>query len=198
MSTSLMLHCNTVRGYSSCATTLMTDGLDVHEARKIGAAHGWRHTSGKDYCPACSGSRVKPRVIIAVDGEPVAPTAGRADYRLQAASALLLAHTNRATGGLWTPGRSPVTMRNLPGVEFVTGGDHGADCVARTGPSGNAQAAADAAYIALLDPEVGRAVCAVLDETKESVAQEHGLVETSTAQAAVDLADALLRPKGER
>jgi len=194
MSTSITVSCNTVRGSSSCASRLQTDGLTIGEARTIAAAHGWRHTAGQDYCAGCSGSRMKPRVIIAgLIPAPIPPE--RADYRLQNAAELLRAHVNGATGGIWTPRRTPTSMRTLPGVEFVAGGDHGQDCVARTGPAGNPQAATDAAYIALLGPDVGRAVTAILDAAYESVAEEQGLVETSTMQAAVDLADVLLRPR---
>ena len=65
MSARIVLNCDTVRGFSACAQSLMTDGLSVSEARTIGAAYGWRHTTGKDYCPACSGVRARPRVILA-------------------------------------------------------------------------------------------------------------------------------------
>ncbi|WP_328434525.1 hypothetical protein [Streptomyces sp. NBC_00425] len=191
MSARTTLHCETVHGYSACAASLITDGFDAAEARQIGAAHGWRHSGGKDYCPGCSGSRMRPRVIVAV---PEAKTLeGRPDHRLQEAEALLSARLNAATGGTWRTGRTPEPLPHLPGVEFVTGGHHGSECVARTGQAGNEQAAADAAYIATLDPDVGRAITAVLHEARESVSQEHGLVEDSLAQAAVDLADALLR-----
>lgn len=196
MSTSLTLHCNTVRGHSACAASLITDGLTIGEARTIGAAHGWRHTGGRDYCPGCSGSRIRPRVIVAVNPDTV--DAARPDIRLRDAEALLTARVNSATSGTWMCRRTPTTIRSLPGVEFVTGGPHGSECVARTGPAGNLQAAADAAYIATVDPDVGRAVTAVLHEAFETVQEEHGLVETSLAQAAVDLADAILRPKGDQ
>ncbi|MER7739972.1 hypothetical protein ABTX34_16930 [Streptomyces sp. NPDC096538] len=197
MSTTTKLHCDTTRGYSACASSLITDGLTVEEARKIGAAHGWRHTAGRDYCPACSGSRVRPRVIIAATPKATTRTAA-AHERLQTASGLLLAHSNRATGGTWRPNRTPLVLRQLPGVEFVTGGAHDSECVARTGPAGNEQAAADAAYIALVDPNAGRAVAGVLHEAFEHVHQDHGMVATSLEQACVDLADELLKPKGER
>jgi hypothetical protein len=196
LSTSIKLHCNTVRGHTACAASLITDGLTTDEARTIGAAHGWRHTGGRDYCPGCSGSRVRPRVIVTVNPDVV--DAVRADIRLQDAEALLTARLNGATSGTWTCRRTPSTIRSLPGVEFVTGGPHGSECVARTGPAGNPQATADAAYIAAVDPYVGRAVTAVLHAAFETVHEEHGLVETSLTRAAVDLADAILRPKGDQ
>lgn len=196
MSTTTTLHCDTTRGYSACASSLATDGLTVQEARKIAAAHGWRHTGGRDYCPGCSGTRARPRVILAADPQP--PAVRPAVERLQAASGLLLAHSNRATGGTWRPSRTSLVLRQLPGVEFVTGGEHDSECVARTGPAGNEQAAADAAYIALVDPNAGRAVAGVLHEAFEHVHLDQGLVATSLEQACVDLADELLKPKGER
>ncbi|NGO47292.1 hypothetical protein [Streptomyces ureilyticus] len=66
-------------------------------------------------------------------------------------------------------------------------------CVAATGPANEPQSMADAAYIATVDPDVGRAVTGVLHEAFETVHQEHGLVENSLTRAAVDLADAILR-----
>jgi len=192
---SLRLSCNTVHGYSSCAAVLHTDALTVEEARKIGDAHGWRHTSGRDYCPRCSGSKVRPRVIVAVpDAAP--RTQDRPAERLQDAEDVVRAAIARASEAPWCARRTPPGLpEGVTGLEFVVGGRHGADSVARTGPAGNVLAAGDARYIALMDPEVGRAVLAVLTETRESVEQEGGIVEDSLSQAALDLADALLRDR---
>ncbi|MGY3199798.1 hypothetical protein [Streptomyces sp. TE5632] len=196
MSASIVLHCQTTRGFSTCATSLITDSLTVDEARVIGAGHGWRHVNGCDYCAACSGSTIKPRVIVAA--APAADARVRADLRLQTAESTLLALVNGATGGSWR--YRPENQWTDPGLrygeEFVAAGPAGRPvCVASTGPAGDPQSMADASYIATVDPDVGRAVTAVLHEAFETVHQEHGLVDTSLAQAAVDLADAILRPK---
>jgi hypothetical protein len=201
VSTSVTLHCNTTRGFSTCAATLITDALNAEEARQIAAVHGWRHVAGRDYCAACSGSSVKSRVIVAVNGVDQEDARVRADLRLQTAKATLLPLVNAATEGGWW--YDPEKMWNDPGLhfgeEFVAAGPVGRPvCVAGTGPADDPQSMADAAYIACLDPEVGRAITGVLNEAFETVHQEHGLVETSLAQAAVDLADAILRPRGER
>ncbi|MYR58331.1 hypothetical protein GTY54_19530 [Streptomyces sp. SID625] len=200
MSTSVVLRCNTVRGFSACATSLITDGTTQDEARAIGSVHGWRLVNGQDYCPACSGSKAKPRVIVAVNGATDGARA-RADLRLQTAGSSLLALVNGATPGRWR--YSPEAMWNGPGPhfgeEFVAAGPVGRPvCVAATGPADEPQGMADAAYIACVDPDVGRAVTGVLHEAFDTVHQEHGLVETSLAQAALDLADAILGPEGER
>ncbi|MEU6595061.1 hypothetical protein ABZ923_38690 [Streptomyces sp. NPDC046881] len=203
MSTSTTLHCNTTRGFSTCAASLITDGMTAEEARRIGAAHGWRHVNGRDYCAACSGSSIKPRVIVAVDGAGPHTTDDRvrADLRLQTARGVLLSHVNAASEGAWW--YDPEKMWNDPGLhfgeEFVAAGPVDRPvCVAATGPADEPQSMADAAYIACLDPEVGRAVTGVLNEAFETVHQEHGLVEGSLTQAAVDLADAILRPRVQR
>ncbi|MEU1853962.1 hypothetical protein ABZ499_33065 [Streptomyces sp. NPDC019990] len=203
MSTSTTLHCNTVRGFSTCAASLITDGMTAEEARQVGAAHGWRHVNGLDYCAACSGSSIKPRVIVAVGGTAPDPEDARvrADLRLQTAKGVLLSLVNAATEGTWW--YDPEKVWNDPGLhfgqEFVAAVPVGKPvCVAGTGPAGDPQSMADAAYIACLDPEVGRAITGVLNEAFETVHQEHGLVEDSLTQAAVDLADAILRPRGKR
>lgn len=198
MSTSIRLNCNSLWGHSSCASFLITDGLTVEEARQIGGAHGWRHTAGRDYCPGCSGSRIRPRVIIAVP-DTAPRTQHRADERLQLAHDIVTAAVSGSSGGTWCARRTPPDLPDgVPGVEYVTGGLTGTDCIARTGPAGNAFAAGDSTYIALMDPEVGRAVIGVLREAHDSVAEERGLVQDSMTQAAVDLAEALLRPRDER
>lgn len=195
MTVSLRLACNTVHGYSSCAAVLHTDALTVEEARKIGDAHGWRHTSGRDYCPRCSGSKVRPRVIIAVP-DTAPRTEDRPAERLQDAEDLILAAIAGASEPPWCARRTPPALpEGVIGLEFVTGGPHGADSVARTGPAGNALAAGDARYIALMDPDVGRAVLGVLREAREDVEGNGGRVETSLPDAAVTLADALLRDR---
>ncbi|MFD0209177.1 hypothetical protein ACFVH9_08565 [Streptomyces hirsutus] len=196
MSASVVLHCQTTRGFSTCAASLITDGLNVDEARAIGAGHGWRHVNGRDYCAACSGSTVKPRVLAAAT--PADDARVRADLRLQTAESTLLALVNGATGGSWR--YRPEKQRTDPalrsGEEFVAAGPTGRPvCVAATGPADDPQSMADASYIATVDPDVGRAVTAVLHEAFETVHQEHGLVANSLTQAAVDLADAILRPK---
>ncbi|MFI2434725.1 hypothetical protein [Streptomyces sp. NPDC018693] len=203
MSTSTTLHCNTTRGFSTCATTLITDGMTAEEARQIGAAHGWRHVNGRDYCAACSGSSIKPRVIVAINGAgPHTDDARvRADLRLQTARGMLLSLVNAATEGDWW--YDPAKMWNDPGLhfgeEFVAAGPVDRPvCVAGTGRADDPQSMADAAYMACLDPEVGRAITGVLNEAFETVHQEHGLVESSLTQAAVDLADAILRPRVQR
>lgn len=195
MTVSLRLACNTVHGYSSCAAVLHTDALTVEEARKIGDAHGWRHTSGRDYCPRCSGSKIRPRVIIAVpDAAP--RTEDRPAERLQDAEDLVLSAVVDSSGGTWCARRTPPAVPNgVPGITYVTGGPNGTDCIARTGPAGHTFAAGDAKYIALMDPEVGRALCGVLREARENVEDDGGRVETSLPQAVVDLADALLRDR---
>lgn len=199
MSTSVVLRCNTTYGFSTCAASLITDGLTVEEARQTGAANGWRYVQGRDYCAGCSGSKVKPRVVVAVDGVPLVDDSRvRADLRLQTARGLLLSLVNGATGGDWW--YDPEKMWNGPGPYFgqafvAAGPVDKPVCVAATGPADAAQSMADGAYIAAVGPEVGRAVAAVLNEAFETVHQEHGLVESSLAQAAVDLADALLRPR---
>ncbi|PWI16045.1 hypothetical protein DI272_19130 [Streptomyces sp. Act143] len=200
MSTSVTLHCNTTRGFSTCAASLLTDGLTVEEARQIGAVNGWRHVNGRDYCAACSGSKIKPRLVVAVNGhEPADDARVRADLRLQTAHSLLMPLVNGATSGDWW--YDPDKMWNGPGPhfgeEFVAAGTVDRPvCVAATGPADHQQSMADAAYIAAVGPEVGRALAGVLHEAFETVHQEHGLVEDSLAQAAVDLADAILRPGG--
>jgi hypothetical protein len=198
LSTSVVLHCNTVRGFSSCAASLVTDGLTVDEARQAGAANGWRYVNGRDYCAACSGVRTPPRLALP-DVEAAHDARVRADLRLQTAHGLLLPLVNTATAGDWRYNRAKAW--NTPDLrfseEFVAAGP--ADrpvCVAATGPADDPQAMSDAAYIATVGPEVGRAVLGVLHEAFETVHQEQGLVETSLAQAAVDLADAVLRPGG--
>lgn len=197
MSTSTTIHCNTVWGYSSCAASLITDALTAAEARTIAGAHGWRHTAGRDYCPGCSGSRVRPRVIVAVSDTP--PREATPHDRLQLAHDIVNAAVAAASAGTWCARRTPPGLPDgIAGVEYVTGGEHGADCVARTGPAGNALAAGDANYIALMDPEVGRAVCGVLRDARENVEAEGGRVETSSLDAAVHLADALLRAREPR
>lgn len=200
MSASVVLHCNTTRGFSTCATSLITDGATIDEARAIGSVHGWRLVNGRDYCPACSGSSIKPRLIVAVNGVDTDARV-RADLRLQTAESTLLALVNGATAGRWR--YNPERMWNGPGPhfgeEFVAAGPVDRPvCVAATGHADEPQGMADAAYIAAVDPDVGRAVTAVLHEAFETVHQEHGLVESSLAQAAVDLADAILREEGER
>ncbi|MFF0092764.1 hypothetical protein ACFYSF_22765 [Streptomyces canus] len=198
MSTSVTLHCNTTYGFSTCAASLITDGLTVEEARQVGAVHGWRHVNGRDYCAGCSGSKIKPRLIVAVNGVEPHDARVRADLRLQTAHAMLLPLVNSATGGAWW--YDPEKMWNDPGLhfgeEFVAAGPVDRPvCVAATGPADHPQSMADAAYIASVNPEVGRAITGVLHEAFESVHQEHGLVEDSLTQAAVDLADALLMPR---
>lgn len=198
MSISSTLHCNTLRGFSACAQTLITDGLTHEEVRAIGTAHGWRHTDGKDYCPACSGVRGRMRFFLAhgeADGA-VRMAEHQAEELLRGAEGMLLALVNGATGGRWAY-RPPASLRwavsagAAPGTELVAGGPRGTESVARTGPAGHPQAAADAAYIAAVDPQVGRAVTGVLHEAFESVHQDDGRVEDSLTQAAVDLATAL-------
>ncbi|MDQ1018819.1 hypothetical protein [Streptomyces afghaniensis] len=203
MSTRMTLHCNTTRGFSTCAASLITDGTTSEEARQIGAAHGWRHINGRDYCAACSGRSIKPRVIVAINGAGphTQDDRVRADLRLQTARATLLPLVNAATEGAWW--YDPKKMWNGPGPhfgeEFVAAGPVDRPvCVAATGPADEPQCMADAAYIACLDPEVGRAITGVLNEAFETVHQEHGLVEDSLTQAAVDLADAILRPRVQR
>ncbi|WP_030672290.1 hypothetical protein [Streptomyces sp. NRRL B-1347] len=189
MSVRITLHCNTIRGFSGCAASLLTHGLTTSEARTIGAAYGWRHTGGRDYCPGCSGTDRTLRVVL---GETMPTPRPRADELLRDAEAKLLALANSATPGRWAPAGTPATVGDgLFGVEFITGGEHKTECVARTGPAGNTQAAADAAYIAALDPHAGRAVASVLHEAFESVHQDGGLVQDSLSQAAVDLAAAI-------
>ncbi|MEU7323339.1 hypothetical protein ABZ682_22730 [Streptomyces griseoviridis] len=198
MSTSVVLHCNTTYGFATCAAQLITDGLTVEEARQVGTVNGWRHVNGRDYCAGCSGSKIKPRVIVAVDGAPlVDDTRVRADLRLQTAHGLLLPLVTGATAGDWW--YDPEKVWNDPGryfgEEVVTAGPAGRPVrVAATGPVDEPQSRADAAYIAHVGPEVGRAVVGVLHEAFETVHQEHGLVESSLTRAAVDLADAILRP----
>ncbi|MFJ1606965.1 hypothetical protein ACIOHS_26880 [Streptomyces sp. NPDC088253] len=200
MSTSVTLHCNTTYGFSTCAASLITDRLTVEEARQVGAANGWRYVNGRDYCAGCSGSSTKPRLIVAVNGTELGNRV-RADLRLQTAETTLHALVNGASAGRWR--YNAERMWNGPGPhfgeEFVgTGPVDRPVCVAATGPADSPQGMADAAYIAAVDPDVGRAVTAVLREAFETVHQEHGLVESSLAQAAVDLADVLLREEGER
>lgn len=199
MSTSLRLNCNTVFGYSTCAAALITDALTVEEARSIGRAYGWRYSGGRDYCPGCSGSGIRPRVIVAVPGNPAPSSEDRPAERLALAREIVTAAVAGASAGTWCARSSPPGLpEGLTGVEYVTGGVDGTDCVARTGPAGNTLARGDANYIALMDPEVGRAVVGVLHDAYENVTQEQGLVEDSLSQAAVDLADALLRARDER
>ncbi|MGW2951586.1 hypothetical protein [Streptomyces eurythermus] len=198
MSARITLHCQTTRGFSACATSLITDSPTVEEARQVGAAHGWRYINGRDYCAGCSGRSVKPRVIVAVNGAGTATDDARvrADLRLQTAERTLLALVNQATSGDWL--YRPATPNGDPG----SGGEERVmarhACVASTGTTATPQSLANAVYIATVDPEVGRAVTAVLHEAFEVVHQEHGLVADSLAQAAVDLADVILRTKGER
>ncbi|MFM9590769.1 hypothetical protein ACKI16_29705 [Streptomyces scabiei] len=200
MSTSLRLNCNTVFGYSTCAATLITDALTVEEARTIGRAYGWRHSSGRDYCPGCSGSGIRPRVIIAAPGNPAPSTDDRPAERLALAREIVTAAVAGASAGTWCARRTgPDGLPDgVTGIEYVSGGLDGTDCIARTGPAGNAIAAGDATYIALMDPDVGRAVVGVLHDAYESVQDNGGRVETSLPQAAVDLADALLRARDPR
>jgi hypothetical protein len=199
MSVRISLHCNTVHGLSACAQSLMTDALTIGEARTIAAAYGWRANGGTDYCAACSGVRGRPRVILAHGPAGLTLPQPRPDELLQAAESTLLALVNRATPGRWTY-RPPTGIRwtvsqgTAPGAELVAGGTTATDCVALTGPAGHPQAAADAAYIATVNPDFGRAVTAVLHEAYESVHQEGGLVQDSLSQAAVDLAAAIHRP----
>ncbi|KQW13577.1 hypothetical protein [Streptomyces sp. Root369] len=201
MSTSVTLHCNTTYGFSTCAAQLITDGLTVEEARRAGADNGWRHVNGRDYCAACSGSKIKPRLVVAVNAVEPLDSRVRADLRLQTAKRTLLPLVNGATAGDWW--YNPERMWNGPGLhfgeEFVAAGPVDRPlCVAGTGPADNPQSMDDAAYIAAVGPEVGRAITGVLNEAFETVHQEQGLVETSLTQAAVDLADAILRTKGEQ
>ncbi|MXM66758.1 hypothetical protein GR925_25835 [Streptomyces sp. HUCO-GS316] len=198
MSTSTVIHCNTVRGYSACAASLITDALTAEEARTIAGAHGWRHSSGRDYCPPCSGSRIRPRVIVAVPDALPAVTELPAE-RLRLAAEILTAAVAGSSGGTWCARRTPPALPDgVTGVEYVTGGPFGTSCVARTGPAGNPLAAGDATYIALLDPEVGRAVAALLQTAQEGVEEDSGRVETALPRAAVDVAEALLRARDPR
>lgn len=196
MSVRITLHCNTVSGYSSCAHSLMTDGLTIGEARTIGAAYGWRHHNGKDYCPGDSRTYVRPRVILPHLDESLRVPELSPDELLQNAEDMLLALVNRATGGPWRYRPDKAWMARYPGEaeEHVAAGP--ADdpvCIASTGPADDRQSMADAAYIATVDPDVGRAVTAVLHEAFETVHQDGGIVDSSLSQAAVDLAAAIHR-----
>lgn len=197
MSARTTLHCETVHGFSSCAASLMTDGITHSEARAVGAACGWRYSGGKDYCPACSGSRIRPRLIAATTAPTMAVLPPL--ERLEQAGDILIALVNEATGSDWWYSRTdPFTdLVRLPPSEGVGTGTsrRGSACVAATGPAGQPQAARDAAYIACVDRPVGRAVAAVLREARESLADDLGIVQDSSTQAAIDVADALLRPR---
>lgn len=195
MSLSTVVHCNTLHGYGACARSLITGPVTHDEALAIASAHGWRRSGGKDYCPGCSGVKKRPRLVLPDLDLSAGPPTVTPLGRLIAAGETLLPLVNAATSGRWSyqPPTSKAATDGPPGAEIIRGGPRGTEFVARTGPARHPQGAADAAYIACVDPDVGRATVAVLHEVRESVAQEGGLVESSTSQAAVDLADAILR-----